>query len=164
MDFFRVRCQSGPFEQARFGLCDDQNSTRAYVDTVDPKKWVATVENPSHKAVTFTAIDKCVIQDTDEPDRGRCDGMLTTENLLYLVELKDQKAHWQSHAVEQLESTIKFLVEYHSQDLSTYKTKKAFACNRRHKAFETIDHELKRRFFQTYRFRIDVQATVLVLP
>lgn len=164
MDFFQACCQSGPFKQVRFGLCDDQNSTRAYVDTVDPEKWVATVENPSLKDVTFTAIDKCVIQDGDEVGRGRCDGMLTAENLLYLVELKDQKAHWQSHAVEQLESTIEFLVEHHAQDLASFKTKKAFACNRRHKAFATIDHELKRRFFQTYRFRIDVQATVLVLP
>ena len=33
MDFFQPACQSGPFQQARFGLCDDQNTTPAYVDT-----------------------------------------------------------------------------------------------------------------------------------
>lgn len=164
MDFFKPECQSGPFNQELFGLCDDQNTTRAYVDTTDPEKWVATVENPSQKAVTFTAIDKCVIQDCDAPGSGRCDGMLTTDDLLYLVELKDQKTNWQSHAIEQLKSTIEFLVEHHANDLTRFKTKKAFACNKRHRAFATIDNELQRRFFRNYRFRIDVQATVLVLP
>lgn len=161
MDFFKPECQSGPFSEAQFGLCDDQNSTRAYVDTVTQGKWVATVKNPSQRAVTFTAIDKCVIQDGEELGRGRCDGMLTTEDLLYLVELKDQKTNWQPHAIEQLESTIRFL--QHNHDLTRFRTKKAFACNKRHKAFATIDNELQRRFFRDYSFRIDVQATVLVV-
>lgn len=161
MDFFKPECQSGPFVQDTFGLCDDQDSTRAYVDTTDTEKWVATVENPSRRPVTFTAIDKCVIQDGDAPGRGRCDGMLTTEDLLYLVELKDQRSDWQMHAIEQLESTIHFLRDHH--DLSRFRTKKAFACNKRHRAFTTIENERQRRFFQSYGFRIDVQATVLVV-
>ena len=78
MDFFQPACQSGPFQQARFGLCDDQNTTPAYVDTEHPEKWVATVENPAGQPVIFTAIDKCVIQDAELPSQGRCDGMLTT--------------------------------------------------------------------------------------
>lgn len=61
MDFFQPACQSGPFQQARFGLRDDQNTTPAYVDTEHPDKWVATVENPSGQSVIFTAIDKCLI-------------------------------------------------------------------------------------------------------
>lgn len=161
MDFFKPECQSGPFDQEQFGLCDDQNTTRAYVDTSNPEKWVATVRNPSRHAVTFTAIDKCVIQDGDEPERGRCDGMLTTEDLLYLVELKDHKTNWVPHAITQLESTIRFFREHH--DLTRFRHKKAFACNKRHKAFATIDNELQRRFFRTYGFRIDVQATVVVV-
>lgn len=163
MDFFNSRCQSGPFDQKQFGLCDDQNTTRAYVDTTTPARWTATVENPTNRAVTFTAIDKCVIQDDDEPARGRCDGMLSTVDLLYLVELKDQRAHWQPHAISQLESTILFLRQYHPAELARFRHKKAFACNKRRTAFAVIDHELKRRFFQNYGFRIDIQATVLVV-
>lgn len=162
MDFFKPQCQSGPFNQAQFGLCDDQNAACAYVDTATPAKWVATVENPSQKAITFTAIDKCVIQDCDAPGRGRCDGMLTTEDLLYLVELKEQEPPWRQHAIDQLESSIKFLLAHH--DISRFRHKKAFACNKRRRAFATIDNELQRRFFRDYGFRIDVQATVLVLP
>ena len=161
MDFFKPECQSGPFSQERFGLCDDQNATPAYVDTTTPEKWVATVENPARKAVTFTAIDKCVIQDGDEPSRGRCDGTLTTEDLLYLVELKDKKDDWQSHAIEQLASTIRFLRDHH--DLTRFRHKKAFACNKRHKPFAHIDNERMLRFHRNYGFRIDVQATVLII-
>lgn len=161
MDFFKPECQSGPFDQDQFGLCDDQNATQAYVDTATPEKWVATVENPARRPVTFTAIDKCVIQDCDEPDRGRCDGMLTTDDLLYLVELKDQKSNWKPNAIDQLESTILFLREYH--DLTRFRTKKAFACNKRHKPFAHIDNELMLRFHRNYGFRIDVQATVLII-
>ncbi|PPV34642.1 hypothetical protein [Ectopseudomonas oleovorans] len=164
MNFFNPGCQSGPFEQARFGLCDDQNATRAYVDTATPTEWVATVENPSQQAVTFTAIDKCVIKDAEEPERGRCDAMLTTEDQLYLVELKDKKADWRPHAIAQLESTILFIRQHHLADMDRFRHKKAFACNRRHPSFAVVDHELKRRFFQNYGFRIDIQATVPVLP
>ena len=56
MDFFKPDCQSGPFNQAQFGLCDDQNATRAYVDTATPEKWAATGDNRSQLAVTCTAI------------------------------------------------------------------------------------------------------------
>jgi len=161
MDFFKPDCQSGPFDQAQFGLCDDQNATRAYVDTTTPEKWVATVDNPSRRAVTFTAIDKCVMQDGDEPGRGRCDGMLTTDDLLYLVELKDQAPPWRQHAIEQLESSIQFLLAHH--DVSRFRHKKAFACNKRRPAFVTVENELQLQFRREYGFRIDVQATVVVV-
>jgi len=161
MDFFKPDCQSGPFDQAQFGLCDDQNATRAYVDTTTPEKWVATVDNPSRRAVTFTAIDKCVMQDGDEPGRGRCDGMLTTDDLLYLVELKDQAPPWRQHAIEQLESSIQFLLAHH--DVSRFRHKKAFACNKRRPAFVTVENELQLQFRREYGFRIDLQATVVVV-
>lgn len=159
MDFFNPDCQRGPYSDLRFGVCDDQDTTPAYVDTQDSDKWVATVENPAQRAVIFTAIDKCVIQDHEERGRGRCDGMLSTEDLLYLVELKDQKTNWQPHAIEQLKSTIAFLREHH--DLTRFRHKKAFACNRqRNQGFVEIDHEVKLRFFREYGFRLDLQATI----
>lgn len=161
MDFFKEACQSGPYTQQTFGVCDNQDSTPAYVDTGNRQNWVATVENPAQLAVIFTAIDKCVLLDSDERGRGRCDGMLTTDNLLYLVELKDQRANWRSDATEQLQSTILFLRDHH--DLSAYKHKKAFGCNKRHQAFSLIDQETRRRFFDVYGFRLDLQG-IIKLP
>lgn len=163
MNFFNSQCQSGPYNQVQFGLCDDQSAPRAYVDITNQSRWIATVNNPSQHDISFTAIDKCVLQDNDEPGRGRCDGMLTTDNLLYLVELKEQQASWQPHAIEQLISTIEFLRQYHAAELTRFQHKKAFACNRRRPAFVVIQQQVKRRF-RNYGFHVDIQASVLVLP
>lgn len=164
MDFFATQCQSGPFTDARFGVCDEQQGRPAYVDLADESKWIATVENKSQTPVTFTAIDKCVMGDSDELGRGRCDGMLTTDRLLYLLELKDKEPPWQKHAIEQLESTIEFLKEHHKEKLGQYRNKKAFACNRKHAHFAVLDAEQKKRFFTMHGFRLDTQATVILMP
>ncbi len=161
MDFFMAACQSGPFTQQTFGICDNQNGTPAYVDIGNRQNWVAIVHNPAQLEVRFTAIDKCVLRDGDQPGRGRCDGMLTADNLLYLVELKDQRTRWRTDATEQLRSTILFLQQHH--DLSAYKHKKAFGCNKYFPAFIRIDHETQRRFFDEYGFRLDLQG-IIKLP
>lgn len=161
MDFFNPACQRGPFSDEEFGLCDDQNTTCAYVDAATPENWTAIVKNPNKRLVTFTAVDKCVIQDGEALGRGRCDGMLSTGDLLYLIELKDQRSNWQSQAETQLVSTIQFLQQYHAEELRRFRHKKAFACNKRG-VFRRIDHEKRLRFFREYGFRLDVQSTVRI--
>lgn len=162
MNFLDTGCQSGPFTEVQFGLCDDQN-TQAYVDVTGEKKWNATVNNPHQKEVTFTAIDKCVIKDGEEEGRGRCDCMLTTETALYLVELKDwRRGGWRNHACDQLESTIQFLVDTHGEQfLKDFSPKKAYACNRKG-PFVEIDNQLKKRFSNLHQFRIDIQSTIKI--
>jgi hypothetical protein len=167
MDFFKAQCQSGPFTQEKFGVCDDKPAQAAYIDTDAAnadKNWIARVENSEQVPVTFTAIDKCVIQDSDELGRGRCDAMLTTAKSLFLLELKERKgkSDWRQHACDQLESTIRFLMEHHPIQLEQFTRKKAQACNRKRSGFVVIEQELKRRF-KEYGFHIDTQATVIVI-
>lgn len=167
MNFFFLDCQSGPYSQATFGICDPQDSSRAYVDIEEKnsQNWTATVNNGYQKNVIFTAIDKCVIKDNEHIGRGRCDAMLTTENLLFLIELKDKRHTRSGEAIQQLESTIQFLLENHNaDDLKKYQHKKAFVCNRQAKPFVVIDNELQKNFYRNYGFRIDVQAIILVIP
>jgi len=161
LNFFEASCQEPPLNAALFGLCDDQNGTKAYTNTNHPDKWIATVKNERNVKLVFTAIDKCIIKDNEYPRRGRCDGMLTTADLLYLVELNNTPKDWLSDTIEQLESTIQFFMDNH--DLSSFKHKKAFACNKKHRHFQEIDNELNLRFFRKYRFRIDVQAEIIVV-
>lgn len=163
MDFFKRVCQTGPHSEVEFGICDDNDGGVAFVDKADPPKWTAKVVNKNSLPVLFTAVDKCVLLDDELPGRGRCDGMLTADHLLYLVELKDQGKKWREHAIQQLISTIELLVE-NDVDLGKYRLKKAFACNRARPHFAEVDHELKMRIFHTYGFRIDIQAEVLILP
>jgi len=161
MDFFQTDCQELAPNETIFGLCDDQYGLKAYINTDDQTKWIATVKNDTNKNLIFTAIDKCVIKDEEEADRGRCDGMLTSDEHLFFVELKDEAKGWIPAAIKQLESTIEFFIEHH--DISVYKHKKAFACNKKRRHFHEIDNELNRRFFRKYSVRIDVQATIIVV-
>lgn len=161
LNFFRQDCQYEPMNAATFGLCDDQDGGKAYPDAHNSAIWIATVANSRKLSVTFTAIDKCIIQDHDLPGTGRCDGMLTTDEHLYLVELKDMDSHWRSDAIGQLMDTIQLLQASHN--IYRYKNRKAFAVNRRRPRFAEVDNELNRRTFVETGFRIDVQARILIL-
>lgn len=161
VNFFVAACQEPPLNNSIFGLCDDQNGLKAYTNTEDSTKWIATVKNDNQKQLVFTAVDKCIIKDNEHQGRGRCDGMLTSDEHIYFVELKDEARSWKADAIEQLESTIQFFIESH--DINIYKHKKAFACNKQHKHFQEIDNELNRSFFRKYKVRIDVQAEIIVV-
>lgn len=163
MDFFDNECQTPPINHKIFGICDDENGGKAYTNVSDENIWIATVKNNKKLALTFTAIDKCVIKDDEEKGRGRCDGMLTSSEHIYLVELKNRGKDSISGAIDQLESTIQFLIKYHPEELEKFRHKKAFACNRRKRHFQVIDNERNLKFFKTYGFRIDVQAEILVV-
>ncbi len=161
MNFFDKACQEPSVNNVAFGICDDKSGGRAFTDVDQPDKWIATVENRKRIPLTFTAIDKCVIKDNEAPGRGRCDGMLTSGEHLYFVELKDEQKHWIDDAIEQLESTIRFFAEHH--EANKFRHKKAFACNRKHRHFQEIDNDINIRFFRAYGFRIDVQAHIIIV-
>ncbi len=161
IDFFYVNCQMSGILATRFGLCDDQNGRAAYVDFHNDQIWIATVINNSGSAVTFTAIDKCVLNDEQFIGRGRCDCMLTTETHLHLIELKEKDPPWISHSLEQLESTIQFLFDNH--DLSQFKVRKIHACNKRSERFFVFDNDENTEFLRRTTFRRDVQSTVVIV-
>jgi len=161
MDFFDVTCQEAEINSSLFGICDDQYGSRAYTNTDDSIKWIAAVKNVRNKNLVFTAIDKCVIKDGEEFGRGRCDGMLTSDEHIYFIELKEGSSDWKIKAIEQLESTVKFFISNH--DINVYKHKKAFACHKRRRHFQEIDNEMNLHFFRTYGVRLDVQADIIVI-
>lgn len=71
--------------------------------------------------------------------------------------------NWQSHALDQLESTIEFLLATHGEEfLINHSPKKAYVCNRKKAPFVEINNVLKRRFSRHYNFRLDIQTTVQI--
>jgi hypothetical protein len=161
LNFFCQKCQYPPITLHLFGLCDNEDGKKAFPDTENQDIWIATVRNNNNLSIVFTAIDKCVLHDHEFKGRGRCDGMLTTENLLYLVELKNQNPPWQSDAIEQLKSTIQFIREKH--DISRFKKLKAFACNKKRPKFVEIDNEKNKKLFRETGFRFDIQAEIIII-
>lgn len=163
LDFFEAKCQLPPTDQTLFGICDDPNGGRAFLNLEENEqhRWGATVKNELRHPVVFTAVDKCVLNDHDLPGYGRCDAMLTTSNHLYLIELKNQRKGWTQDAVTQLETTIRLLKEHH--DISSFKRKKAFACNKKHPQFTCIDNEENLSFFRKTGFRLDIHAEIVII-
>jgi hypothetical protein len=90
INFFDANCQSQT-NQYKFGLCDDPNEDPAYIHIDDCSKWIAIVENNQEIEVIFTAIDNCIeILRSDGTMDNRCDGMLTYNNHIIFVELKEK--------------------------------------------------------------------------
>lgn len=155
VNFFETNCKESSRNEKQFGICDDQNGTKAYTDTSDDTKWIAKVTNDNEIDISFTAIDNCIIvykAGTKEKESS-CDGMLTFSESLYLVELKVQGKDWIPKAKRQLENTIKLITENHK--LSNFKFKKAYACNRKHPNFNVLEASEKKSFFDKTGFRLD---------
>ena len=161
LNFLNNACSEPVRNNSLFGLCDNQNGEKAFSNSDNPSIWIATVKNEEAKDIVFTPIDKCIIKDNELTGHGRCDGLLTTNEHLYFVELKDQLRSWISDAVEQLESTIELFKDNH--DINSFKHKKAFACNKKHRLFQEIDNEANLAFFRKHKVRLDVQAEILVI-
>ena len=163
-DFFDSKCQQIPVNNNSFGLRDDEDGTPAYIIEIDKDSWQAEVINNAGYDIIFTAIDKCIVKDHEYKGRGRCEGMLTTEKHLYLVELKDRKNLSSGEMLDQLKSTIRFLKEFHTEKLELFTHKKVFACNSRKKGtFFVIDNELQKSFKNKYGFRIDIQTNIVIV-
>lgn len=162
-DFFNQDCQSQPIMADEFGLCDNENGNVAYTAIDNRQNWIATVKNETvpRGNILFTAVDHCVIADNEEHGRGRCDGMLTFDEALYFVELKNQRTGgWISDSISQLRSTIEIFYENHPA--RTFRYKKAFACNKRHPYFHDIDNEANLRFLRETGFRLDIQSEIVI--
>ena len=163
LDFFKNSCQEIPENKREFGIRDDIPNSKAYLDISNPDLWGATVKNHDEFDIVFTAVDKCVINDNEYEERGRCDGMLTTEKHLFLVELKDKSKTNKTEILKQLTDTVEFLYKFHETELKNFKHKKVFGCNKRHSKFQTIDNEQQKKYFAKYKFRIDVQGEIIII-
>jgi hypothetical protein len=143
IDFFTGLCANGDASDdvtssVAFGLCDDPPvagvkgtvAKRAYIDDATPAKWIAIVDNSSAYTVTFKGVDACI--DIRRPDgnlASRCDGILTYEQTIIFVELKerDTDKKWAMKGDGQLRATIDVFSANHS--LAAYQTKRAYVAN-----------------------------------
>jgi hypothetical protein len=160
VNFFDTEHQESPTSDSFFGVCDDQNGQKSYTDRSDKSKWIATVINEKPFQLVFTVIDKGVIKDDELPGRERCEGMLTSNEHIYFLELKVQRSGGIAKAKCQLESTIDIFNEVHPGKLETYTHRKAFVCNKRHPKFHVINNEEQKAFFDTYKVRFDINTEV----
>ena len=160
INFFKSTCQSQT-NQYKFGLCDNPNEDPAYIDIDDCSKWIAIVENNQEIEVIFTAIDNCIeIIRSDGTMDNRCDGMLTYNNHLIFVELKERnfRNKWVGKGEEQLKNTINVFIANH--DLAIYKSKKAYIANNKKPNFQSSQITRMDKFKDETGFRLIIQNTI----
>lgn len=130
-DFFNSTCQEPPTTETSFGVCDDQNNSKAYLDFTTPANWIAEIDNASEVEVIFTAIDNCIdLLRANGTKDNQCDGMLTYTGNIIFVELKESKGKsrkWLRHGEKQLISAISHFSNNH--DITVYPVKRAFLSN-----------------------------------
>jgi hypothetical protein len=148
-----------------FGLCDDPPPAEfpAYIQEYRPDDWIARVENPHSKPITFKAIDNCVdLLRSDGDLENRCDGVLLLQNKLTFVELKDRISDgWLAKAMDQLISTIAGFVNNH--DKSKFELTEAYVCNKqRPYAITSIRNEMQ-QFKQATSDLLDNNGLLLVV-
>ena len=165
VDFFIAKCQIENVSDREFGIFDDDDEgtkTHAYIDTEDRNKWIATVKNATDKPINFTAVDNCVeiLKENGEMD-FRCDAMLTNEDHIVFVELKNQAAGWITHAVdEQLQASIDHFKANH--DITKYKYKRAFACNKRFPNFRASYKDKMAAFYKKNNIRLNLTTEIVI--
>lgn len=163
IDFFKAQCQTNTTD-AKFGICDDDDELPAYTDTAHPNNWIATILNDSSKEIIFTAVDKCIeFPLIDGQMQSRCDAMMTSNNCLYLIELKNKRSDWKSSGIAQLEATIINLMNTIEPIFNSYKSRKAYVANRRHPHFQVIENETMEIFRDKYKVRLDLRAVIQIL-
>ncbi|MGB3419006.1 MAG: hypothetical protein WBA52_00975 [Dolichospermum sp.] len=165
INFFDANCQSQT-NQPKFGLCDDPPPSKdpAYIDTVDRSKWIAIVENNQEIEVIFTAIDNCIeIRRSNGKMDNRCDGMLTYNNNIIFVELKERKyrnSEWIEEGENQLRKTIAVFVNHNN--LAIFKSKKVYIANRKKPQFQYLHKDRMQKFRTDTGFRLIIQNAIKV--
>ena len=130
IDYFAENCKTISIKD-KFGLCDDQPplSNPAYIEEDNPAKWIGIVNNSKKQEINFNAIDNCIdIRRNDNTMDSRCDGVLSYEDKLIFVELKERDGgQWLKKGREQLTATInRFKQEI---DVNIFSSIKGYVCN-----------------------------------
>jgi hypothetical protein len=163
INFFNVDCQELT-SATQFGLCDDEDKLPAYISfDKNANKWIAEVTNENAKTVVFTAIDNCIpIYKADNPEEmeSRIDGMLTYDNEIVFVELKDRRANWIQDGIEQIRNMIIIFSKNH--DLLSYNKRRAFLANRQKPHFQHSQKQKMQQFKNELGVRLIIHKEIKI--
>jgi len=167
VDFRKPACVSST-NVRKFGLCDNQPplpKSQAYIDERNGAKWIAVVDNEPHFNVTFTAIDNCIdgmIRADRTPDK-RCDGMMSFDQTVIFVELKEidmDGNSWIKKADSQLRTTIKYFEDETIAD--SFRIKKAYIANSERPKFRVSQTERMERFEDETGYILRIENRIIL--
>ena len=161
IDFFQAGCQAIT-SSSSFGICDNP-TTKAYLglDPNSTNEWIAIVNNEKNKAITFTAIDNCIdIRRENGEKESSCDCVLTYENNIDFVELKNVRQKWIQGGIDQLKQTIKVFRQ--AYPLDNFERRRAFLANKKHPQFKSSHKEEMQKFRNEFKVRLLIQNDIRI--
>jgi len=164
INFCKIECQTIT-DKKRFGIYDAEDKSPAILKYDDEDSWNATVINNNCKNLLFTAIDNCIeIRRANGDMDNRCDCMLTYEETLLLIELKNKRDSWQSEGLFQIEATIKQMINENIQFYNQFKKRKAIVANRKNQfpSFQESNIEQREYFKKEYKTRIQFETEIVI--
>jgi hypothetical protein len=101
INFFQAACRSTTNESV-FGILDIPPATILFANS---DSWQIWIDNKNAKEITHIAIDDCLGIPRNEG--GRCESLITYDDVLTFIELKDRNSSgWAGKARDQLINTI----------------------------------------------------------
>ena len=163
IDIFKALCQDVT-EEKRFGICDDMPHQRAYIDTIDGRKWMAIVQNDTRRQVTFTALDNCIeFRKANGTMEKRCEGILTFNDTILFVEIKERTGDaktWAKDADKQLRISIG-LIEA-KINLASFPIKKAAITNRLQKGSKEKHSVRMKQFYNQTGYILSINNRIII--
>lgn len=156
----KASCQSKSSKK-NFGLRDDDDLNPAYIDEGIHSDWGAIVENLDSKRITFIALDAC--EDpmlVDGKRKKQCDGVLSDDNKIVFVELKDRKwrrRKWVNEGDLQLRSSLD---QFAPEVEEFYDSKMAYICNKRSPDFAASQLARMEKFAEETGFVLRIQGNI----
>jgi len=164
INFHENACQT-LIKEKYFGLYDSEDRTPVKVVNFDSDLSNARVINERELEIRLTAIDNCIVinRENGEMD-NRCDAMICYESNLLFIELKNKRGSWQSEGLNQIENTVKRMIEDDSKFFYGFKKRKAIVANRKYQfpSFHESNKEQREYFNLKYNIRLQFEADIFI--
>ena len=151
--------------QAQDGSCKEDLSTPAkelpaFIDYSEEEKWNAVVISGNREDYNFIPVDKNIPYLREE-EKGvkRCDAIIWTPRTIIFIELKDQREKWLNDAILQIKATIELFERV--DDITYFKYKKAYVCNKARPYFNYQFSEIMQKFHQETGVTLNPQKTII---
>jgi len=139
INFFQKECTDNTSESI-FGIIDLPPATLVFDQA---ENWVVWIDNNKGINITFTAVDDCL--NIPHAEGERCEAMLTYDNALMFIELKDRDSgRWAGKARDQLENTIRLFKR--DADLTPYVRLYAHIANKQRPYFKSGGSSFSEKF------------------
>lgn len=155
INFFKAGCISNTNETI-FGIYDIPPATLSFTDS---ENWNVWIDNRNGIEIYFIAVDHCL--DIPDTEGERCEGMITYNDVLIFIELKDcDSGRWAGKSRDQLKNTIKIFKR--NSDFTPYRRLYGHIANKQRPNFKAGNKTFYQKFEDETGFILRVSDAIKI--